>query len=146
MRMRMVDDKKNKVESGAEDFFLEYCRANAEDLHHGYLAMKQQIKNLLFVLERCHSRNHYKSLLDFLESCSYFFYDMGYWQERLNWAEKGYDAALHLSSKDAGENHRAAKCAYWIGWFHCRGEKYEGASVWAEKSHHGLPQRVHRIP
>ena len=121
-------------EARARDFFLEYCRSNADDFGEGYVRLRQQIRNILLQLEQCHLLGLHEKLLDFLESCSYFLYDAGYWQERLRWVQYAYEAALQLAATSPRETHRAAKCAYWIGWFRCRVEDYEGALDWAAKA------------
>jgi tetratricopeptide (TPR) repeat protein len=121
----------------AATYYLKFCRENSPNLRDGYRRLRLEIENIFRLWDSP------KTLLDFLEVCSYFLYDCGYWQQRVDWSIKGYDAALELAQTGGAHgidrdkpspHYRAGKCAQWVAWFHSRSKKYEKAEEWVRRA------------
>jgi len=112
-----------------QSHYLALCRRHAKDFRVGYPVLKQDLPNIIAVLRSCYERHQYRILLDFLEEISYFLYDTGHWPERLEWSQKGYQAAMEL-----GDFHRAGKCTYWEGWYRWRVREWEAAREAAKRA------------
>lgn len=123
---------REQVMSRAKRRYLEFLEDNAKDLRDGYNAIDSELQNIFAVLQHLQAQRDFESVLKYLRRLSYFLLDRGYWRERLEWSERGYQAATELAKIEVKNYRWAAKCAYWIGWYYCRSKQYTQAAEWAE--------------
>jgi hypothetical protein len=123
-----------ETESRAQQYYLRLCEEKGDDLRDGYPLIKRAVPNILHLMERSYERQDFATVLDFLEVCSFQLFDMGFWKERREWSQRGYEAASRLAEHDSREMRRAGKFASVIGWFCCRGRQYDEAETWANEA------------